>query len=67
MKNNETLTMIMLTNWKADRRWDPFCGSGTLPTIEAAMIESNIAPGFNRILLLKVGWVGDHNWQQAME
>src|SRR5699024_8365077 len=41
-------SLVKLTFWNKDRILaDPFCGSGTI-TIEAAMIEKNIAPGLMR-------------------
>lgn len=47
---NEVLAagMIMLSNWQPDQAlYDPMCGSGTIP-LEAAMIASNIPPGWIR-------------------
>lgn len=41
-------SLVKLSFWKKDRILaDPFCGSGTI-SIEAAMIEKNIAPGLMR-------------------
>lgn len=45
---NLAAALIMLTPWRDDRILvDPFCGSGTFP-IEAALMASNMAPGYRR-------------------
>ncbi|MEH7460857.1 class I SAM-dependent RNA methyltransferase [Bacillus thuringiensis] len=68
LKETLAASLIMLTNWKADRPFvDPFCGSGTIP-LEAALIGQNIAPGFNRDFASDGwGWVGKENWRIARE
>ncbi|MBO9128198.1 class I SAM-dependent RNA methyltransferase [Bacillus sp. 165] len=68
LKETLAASLILLTNWKADRPFvDPFCGSGTIP-IEAALIGQNIAPGFNREFASdEWEWIGKENWNRAKE
>lgn len=68
LKETLAASLVMLTNWKADRPFvDPFCGSGTI-ALEAALIGQNIAPGFNREFASDGWeWVGDDRWRRARE
>jgi putative N6-adenine-specific DNA methylase len=48
LKETLAASLVLLSNWTADRVLaDVFCGSGTIP-IEAALIAKNIAPGLKR-------------------
>lgn len=66
LKETLAASLVMLTNWTADRPFaDPFCGSGTI-AIEAALIGQNIAPGFNREFVSEGwDWISDSVWDQA--
>lgn len=66
LKETLAASLVMLTNWTADRPFaDPFCGSGTI-AIEAALIGQNIAPGFNREFVSEGwNWISDSVWDQA--
>lgn len=68
LKETLAATLVLLTNWTADRPFvDPFCGSGTIP-IEAALIGQNIAPGFNREFVSQDwGWIGSDKWDKAFQ
>ncbi|MFB9757670.1 THUMP domain-containing class I SAM-dependent RNA methyltransferase [Ectobacillus funiculus] len=68
LKETLAASLVMLTNWKADRPFvDPFCGSGTI-ALEAALIGQNIAPGFNREFASDGWeWVGKDRWRRARE
>ncbi|UTI41487.1 class I SAM-dependent RNA methyltransferase [Niallia sp. RD1] len=66
LKETLASSLILLTNWTADRPFaDPFCGSGTIP-IEAALIGQNIAPGFNRDFLSESwDWMPSEVWDEV--
>ncbi|HWJ78876.1 MAG TPA: class I SAM-dependent RNA methyltransferase [Niallia sp.] len=66
IKETLAASLILLTNWTADRPFvDPFCGSGTIP-IEAALIGQNIAPGFNRDFISENwDWMPSEVWDQV--
>ncbi|SEM83263.1 putative N6-adenine-specific DNA methylase [Mesobacillus persicus] len=66
LKETLAASLVMLTNWTADRPFaDPFCGSGTI-AIEAALIGQNIAPGFNREFVSEGwDWISDSVWDQV--
>lgn len=66
LKETLAASLILLTNWSAEKPFiDPFCGSGTIP-IEAALIGQNIAPGFNREFVSEQwGWIPDSVWDEA--
>ncbi|WP_059170912.1 class I SAM-dependent RNA methyltransferase [Bacillus sp. FJAT-27445] len=66
LKETLAASLVLLTNWTADKPFvDPFCGSGTIP-IEAALIGQNIAPGFNREFVSEQwGWIPESVWDEA--
>lgn len=66
IKETLAASLVLLTNWTADRPFvDPFCGSGTIP-IEAALIGQNIAPGFNREFVSEGwGWIPKNIWDEV--
>ncbi|WP_409270430.1 class I SAM-dependent RNA methyltransferase [Neobacillus sp. SCS-31] len=66
LKETLAASLVLLTNWTADKPFiDPFCGSGTIP-IEAALIGQNIAPGFNREFVSEQwGWIPERIWDEA--
>ncbi|MFT8321185.1 MAG: class I SAM-dependent RNA methyltransferase [Bacillus sp. (in: firmicutes)] len=66
IKETLAASLVLLTNWTADRPFvDPFCGSGTIP-IEAALIGQNIAPGFNREFISeKWDWMSKAIWDEV--
>lgn len=68
LKETLAASLVMLTNWNANKPFvDPFCGSGTIP-IEAALIGQNIAPGFNRDFVSEQwDWIGKSNWDEARQ
>ncbi|WP_102346519.1 THUMP domain-containing class I SAM-dependent RNA methyltransferase [Bacillus sp. Marseille-P3661] len=68
LKETLAATLVLLTNWNADKPFvDPFCGSGTIP-IEAALIGQNIAPGFNREFVSENwDWIGRKSWEKAFQ
>lgn len=68
LKETLAASLVMLTNWNANKPFvDPFCGSGTIP-IEAALIGQNIAPGFNRDFVSEHwDWIGKSNWDVARQ
>ncbi|WP_078380239.1 THUMP domain-containing class I SAM-dependent RNA methyltransferase [Sutcliffiella halmapala] len=68
LKETLAASLVLLTNWTADKPFvDPFCGSGTIP-IEAALIGQNIAPGFNRDFVSEDWeWIGQSLWDKARE
>jgi putative N6-adenine-specific DNA methylase len=68
IKETLAATLVLLTNWTAERPFiDPVCGSGTIP-IEAALIGQNIAPGFNREFASEDwDWIGQQHWDKAFE
>ena len=64
----ETLAagLVTLTHYRGrDFIWDPFCGSGTIPS-EAAYIALNRAPGLMRgFAAEKFPWAGPELWRQV--
>lgn len=66
LKETLAASLILLTNWTANRPFvDPFCGSGTIP-IEAALIGQNIAPGFNRDFISESwDWMPNKVWEDV--